>query len=73
MSADDDRPVEPVEHTLARIEASAGLVTEVLAELRDNPCRHCSAVVKVLSVRPGTGLARALAIEHEGGCPDADE
>jgi hypothetical protein len=60
-----DRPVPPVQHELAKIEAAAGLVHEMVAER----CIHCAAVPVVISVWPGTGLARAMELRHETGCP----
>ena len=59
-------PVPPVELELARLEAAAGLVHEIAAER----CRHCYAEPAVISVWPGTGLARAVEMRHETGCPD---
>lgn len=60
------RPVPPPEHELARIDAAAGLVREMVGER----CIHCASVPVVIAVWPGTGLARAMQQRHEAGCPD---
>ncbi len=52
---------EPVENTLAVIEAQAALW---------RPCRHCEAVMEALEPSEGGALARAVGINHYPGCPE---
>jgi hypothetical protein len=59
--------VPPPDVELGMVEASAALVHEMATER----CRHCASVPVVISVWPGTGLARAMELRHEPGCPDS--